>query len=499
MSKLSNQENYVQIAKQIQFPTEAFINGEYTPAISKNTLTTINPATGETLAQIASCDENDLDRAVEHSRAVFEMGTWSKLHPSKRKEILINWVSLIDKHSEELAVLESLESGKPICDCVTIDLPETMHCLSWYAEAIDKLYSEISPSGNDQMGLIIKEPVGVVAAVLPWNFPLMMMAWKVGPALAAGNSVLVKPAEQTSMTALYVAKLAQEAGLPNGVLNVLPGMGESIGKAIGMHADIDVVSFTGSTQVGRYFLEYSAKSNLKKIILECGGKSPSVVLSDATDLDSIADNVLNAAFWNMGENCTANSRLIVHQSLKQELTDILTEKAKEWTIGNPLDPNNKLGAMIERNHHDKVMTYIAQGKREGAKCLLGGDALVQDNGLFIKPTIFDEVTSSMSIARDEIFGPVLGIITVQSDEQAIEIANDTEYGLQASIYSSNVKNALNAAKSIKAGTVSVNCYGEGDITTPFGGYKASGFGGRDNSLHAFLQYTETKTIWMELS
>jgi gamma-glutamyl-gamma-aminobutyraldehyde dehydrogenase len=395
-------------------------------------------------------------------------------------------------------VLESLDSGKPVRDCATLDLPETCHCIAWYAEAADKLFDRISPSGDDALGLIVREPVAVAAAVLPWNFPMLMLAWKVGPALAAGCSVIVKPAEQTSMTALRLAELAREAGLPDGVLNVLPGLGESCGAAIGRHPGIDVVSFTGSTEVGRLFLKYAADSNLKRVTLECGGKNPAVVLADAAHLDQVAEQVVRACFWNMGENCTSNSRLIVHRNLKDDLLARVLVKAREWRTGDPLEPANNLGAMVSKEHFDKVIGYLATATREGGRLVLGGEPLALGAGWFIPPTIFDGVTPDMTIAREEIFGPVLAVITAGSDDEALRIANDTCYGLQASLFTADVRKAHRGARELRAGTVTVNCYGEGDITTPFGGYQLSGFGGRDNGLEAFDQYTEKKTIWLHL-
>lgn len=499
MSGLLTKAEYQSIATALEFPTNAFINGKFMAARSGETFDTVNPADGEVITQVAACDAADVDLAVAKAREVFERGHWSRMHPTERKKVMIQLVKLLKRHRNELAVLESVESGKPILDCMTIDLPETMHCLEWHAEAADKLYDQISPSGDDALGLIVKEPLGVVACVLPWNFPLMMLAWKIGPALAAGNSVIVKPAEQTSMTALRVADLAIEAGMPAGVLNVVPGMGETAGHAIGMHAGIDAVSFTGSTEVGRKFLEYSARSNLKRIVLECGGKNPCVVLEDAENLDHVAEHVAHAVFWNMGQNCTSNSRLIVHEKIKDDLLARVLDKTNDWRTGTPLDPANKLGAMVTREHFDKVMGHIAAGKKEGASVARGGDAIKNGGGYYIEPTIFDGVKSDMSIARDEIFGPVLSVIPVGNDEEAVQAANDTCYGLQASVFTSHLKKAHRVARSIQAGTVTVNCYGEGDITTPFGGYKQSGFGGRDNSLMAHDQYTETKTIWIDLS
>ena len=496
---LLTREEYQAIAQELSLPSNAFINGRFVPAQSGQTFNTVNPATGQVLAAIAACDQADVDVAVTKAREAFDSGVWSKKHPSERKEVLLKLTRLIRKHRHELAVLESIESGKPMRDCATIDVPETIACLQWHAEAIDKLYDQISPSGDSALGLIVREPLGVVACVLPWNFPLMMVAWKIGPALAAGNSVIVKPAEQTNMSTLRLAELALEAGIPAGVLNVVTGLGETVGQAIGLHPDINAVSFTGSTEVGRLFLEYSARSNLKRIVLECGGKNPCVVLEDAERLGIVAAHAVSAVFWNMGENCSSNSRLIVHEKVKDALLERILEKTRDWVTGDPLDPRNTLGAIVSREQYDKVLSYIEIGVKEGARLVSGGKAMESGDGLFIEPTIFDDVTPDMTIAREEIFGPVLAVITVKSTEEAIQVANDTPYGLAASVFTSNVKRAHRVARAIQAGTVTVNCYGEGDITTPFGGFKQSGFGGRDNSLLAHEQYTEVKTIWLDLS
>ncbi len=460
---------------------------------------TINPATGDVLAIVAACGAEDVDAAVIVAQQAFDSGKWSRLHPNERKEIIIELANLIEKNQHELAVLESLESGKPISECQMTDLPETVSTLKWHAEAADKIYDQISPANESGIGLIVREPMGVVGAVLPWNFPLMMLAWKIGPALATGNSVIVKPAEQTSLTTLRVAELALEAGVPAGVLNVLPGLGPDVGEPMGRHHGIGAISFTGSTEVGRLFVEFSAKSNLKKIILECGGKNPAVVLSDAKNLDNIAKHVAFSALWNMGQNCTANARLIVHKDLKKPLVEKVLKEFDHWKTGDPLDPSNQLSAIISPEQYSKILNYIDIADKEGADLIYGGKAIQSGNGLFIEPTIFDNVTPDMTIATDEIFGPVLGIMSVDSDAAAIALANDTSYGLQTSLFTSNVTNAHRFARALQAGTVSVNCYGEGDITTPFGGYKLSGFGGRDNGFSAHDQYTETKTIWIDLS
>ncbi len=491
MSNLLTRQEYSAIAEEIDFPRSAFIDGRYRPG-NGAPLTSVNPATGDVICEIAACNSDDVDFAVGKARQAFDEGRWSRQHPSARKDVLIRLCKLITRNRRELAVIESLESGKPIRDCETIDVPEAINTIKWHAEATDKIYDQVAPSGEDALAMVVREPIGVVGLVLPWNFPLLMLAWKTGPSLAAGNSVIVKPAEQTSMTALRVAELASEAGLPRGVLQVLPGDGPTVGQPIGMHAGVDMVSFTGSTETGRRFLRYAADSNLKKTVLECGGKNPAVVLSDAENLDLVAEHVVNAAFWNMGENCSANSRLIVHKDVKAPLLDRMLARVRDWKTGDPLEPGNHLGALIDSEHCKKVADYISEA---GRKPLTGGKV----EGNFIQPTIFDDVDAQSALAREEVFGPILSVITAGSDYEAIRIANDTSYGLTASVFTANAKRAIRAARELKAGTVTVNCYGEGDITTPFGGYKQSGFGGRDNSLHAHDQYTEVKTIWVDLS
>jgi gamma-glutamyl-gamma-aminobutyraldehyde dehydrogenase len=496
MSELLSLEEYQALAQRIEFPTQCYIDGEFRNAINGETFDSINPATGELIAKIASCDKADVDLAVSKAREAFDDGRWSKMHPSERKAVILKLCALIEQHSHELAVLESMDSGKPIVDCEQIDIPEIIHVFSWHAELVDKIYDQVAPVGSDAMSVVVREPVGVVGAVLPWNFPILMLAWKMAPALAAGCSLVIKPALQTSLTALKVAELAGLAGVPNGVLNIVTGRGSKVGESLGRHMDVDMVAFTGSTDTGRRFLNYSAESNIKKVVLELGGKNPCIVLNDAENIDFVAEQVCAAAFWNMGENCSAGSRLIVQSEIKEALMERVKHHAKAWTVGNPLDPNNRLGAMIDAGHFDKVASYLAVGKEKGYSLLLGGNT---HEGRFIEPTIFDGVNNKDALAQEEIFGPVLSVITVDSFEEAIAVANDTEYGLAASVFTAHAKKAMRAAQAIKAGTVTVNCFGEGDITTPFGGYKQSGFGGRDNSIHAHDQYTEIKTIWMDLS
>ena len=483
MKELLTRAEYAAIAAGLDLPSAPFIDGRY-QAGTGPAMPTVNPATGERLTTVASAGPEDVDRAVLKAREAFEQGHWSRLHPSQRKDILIRLCKYITRNRRELAVMECLDSGKPIRDCETIDIPETIHTIKWHAEAVDKIYEQAGPAGDDAISIIVREPVGVVAAVLPWNFPLLMLAWKIGPALAAGCSVIVKPAEQTPLTALRVAELAHTAGVPRGVLQVLPGDGPTTGEPLGRHMDVDMVTFTGSTETGRRFLRYAADTNLKKVVLECGGKNPAIVLEDAENLDHVASHVVNAAFWNMGENCSAASRLIVHNAVKAPLMERIEARLRDWKTGDPLDPANHLGALIDEAHCAKVAGYLRDG-----------DA---PDGLFITPRVYD-VEKDDPLARDEVFGPILGVIGVASTEEAIEVANDTAYGLTASVFTANARTAVRTAREIRAGTVTVNCYGEGDISTPFGGYGQSGFGGRDNGVHAHDQYTEFKTIWIDLT
>ncbi|MEO0751650.1 MAG: aldehyde dehydrogenase [Pseudomonadota bacterium] len=487
MTDLLTRAEYAAIAAEIDLPATPFVDGKFRKGAGPM-MDTVNPATGAVLTSISTANAEDVNFAVQKAREAFDRGDWSRAHPSERKDVLIRFCKLITRRRHELAVMESLDSSKPIKDCEEIDIPETIHTIKWHGELIDKIYDQTAPAGDDAMAMIVREPLGVVAAVLPWNFPMLMLAWKIGPALAAGNSVIVKPAEQTSLTALRLAEVAHMAGIPRGVLQVLPGDGPSVGEPLGMHPDVDMVSFTGSTETGKRFLRYSADSNLKKVTLECGGKNPIVVLEDAENLDHVAENVVNAAFWNMGENCSAGSRLIVHKDVKAPLMKRVLARMRDWKTGDPLDPQNHLGALIDSEHCKKVTGYI------DGKALAGGKV----DGNFVEPTIY-EVTKDDPKAREEIFGPVLAVIEVASMDEAIQLANDTEYGLAASIFTGNVRRAMRAARDIRAGTVTVNCYGEGDISTPFGGYKQSGFGGRDNSIHAHDQFTEMKTIWVDLS
>ncbi|MBN3785832.1 aldehyde dehydrogenase [Burkholderia sp. Ac-20353] len=496
---MTTYQEWKQKAAALALDGRAFIAGRRCPAASNETFHTLDPASGKVLADVARCDERDVNRAVEAARDAFDSGVWSKAAPAHRKAVLLRLAQLIDEHTEELALLEALEAGKPIGECLGLDIPESAACIRWHAEVTDKRYDALSPSGSGVVSMITREPIGVVGAVLPWNFPALMLAWKIGPALSVGNSVIVKPAEQTSLSTLRIADLALEAGLPAGVFSVVTGFGESAGQALGRHPDVDLIAFTGSTATGKRFLHYSADTNLKRVVLECGGKNPQVILPDVANLDAVAEQAVAAAFWNMGENCSAGSRILVPSHRKAELLEKILAVLAGWKTGDPLDPDVKLGALIEAKHHEKVLAHIEKAKEEGARVVCGGHAtLTETGGWFVEPTIFDQVTPDMSIAREEVFGPVVCIIEYEDVDDAVRIANDTCYGLAASLWTDNVNSAHKIAARIRAGTVTVNCFGEGDLSTPFGGFKQSGFGGRDKSVYAHDQYCELKTTWLKL-
>lgn len=489
--------NWVERAKQLNIQGKSFINGHYVSAVSEQTFDCISPIDGRNLTQVAACDQVDVDKAVAAARAAFNDGRWSRLHPSKRKSVLLRLADLIEKNADELALLETLDMGKPIRDSLSIDIPATARCFRWYAEAVDKLYDEVAPTAHNVLATITREPLGVCGVIVPWNFPLIMAAWKLAPALAAGNSIVLKPAEQSSLTAIRLAALASEAGIPDGVLNVVTGFGQDAGQAIGLHRDIDGVFFTGSTAVGKYIMQYSAQSNMKKVGLECGGKSGHIILADCGDLDAAAEAAAFGIFFNQGEMCSAGSRLILDAPIRDAVMDKILKFAKGMQPGDPLDPSTRLGAMVDKTHTERVMDYIASGKQE-AELLVGGKQVrLETGGCYIEPTVFDKVNNQTRIAQEEIFGPVLSVITVNGVDEAIQVANESIYGLAAGVWSDNVNTLYKATRALKAGVVYANCYDADDITTPFGGYKQSGIG-RDKSLHAFDKYTELKTTWLKL-
>lgn len=487
------------LPKTIQ--TQALIDGTFVDAQDGAVFDTVNPATGKVLTSVAACSEADVDKAVKSARATFNSGVWSRMEPRERKRILLRFADLVEQNAAELALTDSIDAGKPISDCENLDLPDVVNNIRWYAEAIDKVYGKISPTGEGNLGMIVREPIGVVGLVLPWNFPAGTLSWKISPALAAGNSIVLKPAELAPLSALRIAELALEAGIPAGVFNVVPGLGHVAGKALGLHPDVDVISFTGSTEVGRHFLRYAADSNLKKVVLECGGKSPQIVMADAADkIDSIAENLANAAFWNMGQNCTCGSRILVHESLKDQLVEKLVAAAATWTVANPQDPSSKLGPLIEASALERVLKAIDQAGKDGGVVVAGGQqVLAETGGWFVQPTVVDNVKADSSLARDEVFGPLVAVLSFKDEDEAVAIANASDYGLAATVFSNDINVAIRMARRVQAGTVAINGYSEGDITTPFGGYKTSGFGGYDKGIEAFDQYTNIKTIWVTLA
>lgn len=490
--------DWQQRARDLRIEGRAFIQGEYCAAAQGGQFDCISPVDGRVLAQVASCDQADAERAVASARTAFEAGSWAKLAPAKRKAVLIRFADLLEANREELALLETLDMGKPIGDSLAVDIPGAARALRWSGEAIDKIYDEVAATPHDQLGLVTREPVGVVAAIVPWNFPLMMACWKLGPALATGNSVVLKPSEKSPLTAIRIARLAIDAGIPAGVLNVLPGYGHTVGKALALHMDVDTLVFTGSTRVAKQLMIYAGESNMKRVWLEAGGKSPNIVFADAPDLQAAAQAAAGAIAFNQGEVCTAGSRLLVERSIKERFLPMVVEALKGWKPGNPLDPSTNVGALVDTQQLNTVLGYIDAGRQAGAQVLIGGQRTLEETGgLYVEPTIFDGVDNAMKIAQEEIFGPVLSVISFDSAEEAVAIANDTPYGLAAAVWTADLSKAHRTARALRAGSVWVNQYDGGDMTAPFGGFKQSG-NGRDKSLHAFDKYTELKATWIQL-
>ncbi|MCG6656485.1 aldehyde dehydrogenase [Halomonas campisalis] len=475
--------------------TRAFIDDAFVDAASGETLETLNPASGETLAHVASCDAADAELAVAAARAAHARGDWARLAPAKRKRVLLRLAELMEAHKDELALLDTLDMGKPVSSSLG-DMAGAIGSIRHQAESIDKVYGEVAPTGDDSLGLVLREPLGVVASIVPWNFPLMMTAWKIAPALAAGNCVILKPSEKSPLSALRLAGLAKEAGLPRGVFQVLPGYGHTAGKALALSMEVDCLSFTGSTQVGKQLMQYAGQSNLKRVYLECGGKSPNIVFADCKNLDKVAKRAAAAIFHNQGEVCIAGSRLLVENSIREAFVDKVVEAAKAMQPGNPLDPESFMGAMVDETQYRRVLDYIAKGREEGAQLRAGGASL-EGPGYFIPPTVFDGVTPAMTIGREEIFGPVLSVFGFDSEEEAVAMANDSDYGLAAGLWSQDIDRIMRVSRRLHSGQVFVNNWAGGDQTVPFGGVKQSG-NGRDKSHHSLAEYTELKTVWMSL-
>lgn len=475
---------------------QAFIDGKFTDAISGKTFESLNPADGAILASVAECDAADVDLAVAAGRRAFDDGRWSRIAPGDRKAVLLKLADLIRANLEEMALLDCLDMGKPITDAMTVDAPGSAHFFQWYAEAIDKIYDEVAPTGPGDLALVRRVPLGVVGAVVPWNFPLDMATWKSAAALAAGNSVVLKPAEQSPLSALRLAELAAEAGVPDGVFNVVPGFGATAGRALGLHMDVDCLAFTGSTATGKRFMEYSGQSNLKQVWPETGGKSPNLVFADCEDLEAAADMAAFGIFFNQGEVCSANSRLYVERSIKDALVEKLIARAEGMQPGDPLDPSTKMGAIVDEKQTQGIMGFVEAGKQTADLVTGGARVQVNGRGCFVQPTIFSDVSHDDALARDEIFGPVLSVIPFDTEDEAVTMANDSIYGLAASVWTDNLSRACRVSDRLHVGTVSVNTVDALSAQTPFGGMKQSGFG-RDLSLHSLDKYSALKTTWIK--
>ncbi|GAB4550669.1 MAG: aldehyde dehydrogenase [Rhizobacter sp.] len=485
-------------AADLKLDGRAVIGGQRVAAVAGETFNCVSPLDGRSIGLIARGREADINAAVASSRRAFDDGRWARQAPAARKRTLLRFAEKILAARDELALLETLDMGKPIKYSLSVDVPSAARCIAWYAEAVDKIYDEIAPTAHTALALITREPMGVIGAVVPWNYPMIMAAWKLGPALAAGNSVVLKPSEKSPLTALRLAELALDAGLPEGVFNVVPGYGHEAGEALALHMDVDAVGFTGSTRVGRKMLEYAGRSNLKRVYNELGGKSAFVVFPDFDDIARAAKTVAGSMFFNQGESCNAPSRVFVHESVADDFVKIVAGEAPGYQPGDPLNAATEMGALVDDTQLRTVLGYIDAGRSEGARIAVGGQqARTETGGYFVEPTVFESVNNGMRIAREEIFGPVMSVIRFKTEEEAIALANDSTYGLQASVWSSNINRAHRVARALRAGTVHVNQYDEDDITVPFGGFKQSG-SGRDKSLHAFDKYTELKTTWIRL-
>jgi gamma-glutamyl-gamma-aminobutyraldehyde dehydrogenase/4-guanidinobutyraldehyde dehydrogenase/NAD-dependent aldehyde dehydrogenase len=485
-------------AQTLAIDGRALINGERVWAKSGATFDDISPIDGRKLGAVARCDTADVDAAVAAARSAFEDRRWSGKSPAERKRVMFKFADLLTQHCDELALLETLDMGKPIKYSLAVDVPATARCIRWYGEAIDKVYDEIAPTDGSTLALITREPVGVVAAIVPWNYPMIMASWKIAPALAMGNSVILKPSEKSPLSALRMAELALQAGIPPGVFNVLPGFGAEAGSALALHNDVDCIGFTGSTRIGKQIMQYAGQSNLKRVWTELGGKSPNIVCADCPDLDAAVSAAIGSIYFNQGQSCNAPSRLFVEAPIK----DIFIEKAlamlPSYLPGDPLDPATVMGAIVDNIQLKSVMGFIESGKAEGAQLLAGGRQVrTETGGYYVEPTLFGNVNNAMTIAREEIFGPVLSVFTFNDLNEAIREANATAYGLQAGVWTADLRKAHQAARALRVGTVHVNQYDGDDITVPFGGYKQSG-NGRDKSLHAMDKYVELKTTWINI-
>jgi 4-(gamma-glutamylamino)butanal dehydrogenase len=495
---MSSLAHFEALAGSIKLPGEAVIDGKHAASVSGETFDNVSPRDGVVLNRIAAGDAADIDAAVASARAAFEDGRWRNLHYRHKKRVLFAFADLMEKHREELAVLESLDVGKPIRNALGGDVPGAIQTLRYYAEALDKVYGEVGPETVDRFSFAVHEPLGVIGAIVPWNFPLLMAMWKIGPALAMGNSLVLKPAEQSPLTALRIGELALEAGLPPGVFNVVPGFGATAGKALALHNDVDMIAFTGSGPVGKLLMQYSGQSNLKRVSLELGGKSPHIVFNDCPDLKRAATEAAWGIFYNSGQVCTAGSRLLVQEDIADAFVEELLAVARTIVAGDPLEPKTSQGSMASAEQMKTALRYIDKAKSEGATLSLGGNRTrMESGGFYVEPTVFDRVTPDHTIAREEVFGPVLAVTRFKTPDDAVRIANDTVYGLAAGLWTRDITLAHKTARAIRAGLVWVNGWDSCDITMPFGGFKQSGFG-RDRSLHALYKYADLKSISITL-
>ncbi len=495
-----NKEVINKARMKLEFPSDLFIGGKYQKPISEKSFDNISPIDGKIVNKVFFAQQEDIDLAVSKAREVFDKGFWSNMSPGERKKTLLKFATLLERDRLELSLLDTIDMGKTINDTYNADLPTSIDNIEWYAEIIDKLFDDISPSSKEYLGLITKEPIGVVAAIVPWNYPLWMAIWKIAPALITGNSVILKPAEQSPMSAIKIGALLSEAGVPDGVFSVLPGDGPITGKSLCLHNDIDCVAFTGSGEVGKLVLQYSGQSNMKRVQLECGGKSPNIIFADCHDLDAAAEASAYAIFGNQGEVCSAGSRLIVQKEVENEFVDKVAKLSKNMHPADPFDPESFAGAIVNTEQLDKINKYVNIGKEEGANIEVGGNVTMKETGgSYFEPTIFKNVKNNMKIAQEEIFGPVLTTLAFSNFEEAISIANDTEYGLAAGVWTKDINKAIKASREIRAGTVYINNYEEGvDSTIPLGGYKQSGIG-RDNGYQALENYVQVKSTWIKIT